>query len=181
MALERGVPGVAESRDNRAHVAYLLALQPMQARRGFSKPELRLARGAGQAYRYSVLSARRRPAAARIWVRLLIAVRVLTVVLGLQVSGVAHAVEDAVNLVSSGHAAHEEQCPADGPCSDCPPGCPQCHCPNALRSIAPHASLPLAFLLEGSKAAAPCADVSAPLSPDLPGLFRPPQAALAVS
>jgi hypothetical protein len=111
---------------------------------------------------------------------LLIATRVLAVVLGLQVSGAAHALEDALSLVVAEQVEHEE-CPADGPCNDCPPGCAQCHCPNSLRSIAPQASPQLTLVFEASKAAASAPRSGAPLSPDLPGLFRPPQAVLAAS
>ena len=107
-------------------------------------------------------------------------VRVLVLVLGLQVSGVAHAAEDALSLVVAEQVEHEE-CPADGPCNDCPPGCAQCHCPNALRSVAPPASLPFVLVLATSKTTARGAKPGAPASPDLPGLFRPPQTALAVS
>lgn len=117
----------------------------------------------------------------RLWVSLFVALRVLVVLLGLHVSGVAHAVEDAVNLVVTGHAEHEEQCPADGPCDDCPPGCPQCHCPNAMRSVAPKAGAPFVLVAEAAIAPAVDAAMRVPLSPDLPGLFRPPQAALTLS
>jgi hypothetical protein len=117
----------------------------------------------------------------RIWVSLFVALRVLVVLLGLQVSGVVHAVEDGVSLAMAGHAEHEEQCPADGPCDDCPPGCPQCHCPNAMRSLAPKAGAPFVLVAEAASAAALDAAMRAPLSPDLPGLFRPPQADLTLS
>lgn len=103
------------------------------------------------------------------------AVRVLCLVLGLQVSGVAHAVEDAVNLVAAGHAEHAEQCPVDGPCNDCPPGCPQCHCPNALRSVAPQAVATVVLSLDASTALALGGGERAPTAPVLPTPFRPPQ------
>jgi hypothetical protein len=114
-------------------------------------------------------------------VSLLVVLRVLAVVLGLQVSGAAHFVEDAVALVTAGHTEHDEQCPADGPCDDCPPGCAQCHCSNALRSAVPSSHSALVPLLEVSKTAACGAVERPPLSPDLPSLFRPPQFARAVA
>jgi hypothetical protein len=115
---------------------------------------------------------------ARSWAALSLALRVLAVVLGLQVSGLAHFVEDAVSAIATGHAEHEDPCPADGPCDDCPPGCPQCHCPNAMRSVAAAPAAPSVLLSETALSAAVAETSSAPLSPDLPGLFRPPQTAL---
>lgn len=104
-------------------------------------------------------------------------VRVLALVLGLQVSGAAHFAADVVALVSVEHAEHE-QCGADGPCDDCPPGCPQCHCPNALRSVAPPASEAITFAFDVSVVAGHAPSERAPMPPELPGLFRPPQAGL---
>jgi hypothetical protein len=109
---------------------------------------------------------------------LLVALRVLAVVLGLQLSGVAHFVEDAVAAIATGHAEHEDPCPADRPCDECPPGCPQCHCSNTMRSVAAAPAAPSVLLAETALSAAVAATSSAPLSPDLPGLFRPPQTAL---
>lgn len=109
---------------------------------------------------------------------MLVALRVLAVVLGLQLSGVAHFVEDAVAAVATGHAEHEDPCPADRPCDECPPGCPQCHCSNAMRSVVPPVGAPSLLLAETALSAAVAETSRAPLSPDLPGLFRPPQIAL---
>jgi hypothetical protein len=103
--------------------------------------------------------------------------RLLCVVLGLQLSGVAHVAEDALSFVVAGHAEHDEQCPADGPCNDCPPGCPQCHCPNALRSVAPQATTDLLPAFQVSTALALVGGEQAPPAPVLPAPFRPPQAA----
>jgi hypothetical protein len=102
---------------------------------------------------------------------------VLSLVLGLQLSGAAHLVEDVEALVSAEHGQHE-QCPADGPCNDCPPGCPQCHCPNALRSVAPPATEMSALAFDASVPAPRAPSEQAPIAPELPGLFRPPQAVL---
>jgi hypothetical protein len=43
----------------------------------------------------------------------------------LQLSGIAHAVADA--LAFAAHEAHEDADCRDGG-SECPPGCPDCHC-----------------------------------------------------
>jgi hypothetical protein len=101
--------------------------------------------------------------------------RVLSLVLGVQLSGIAHVVEDVVSVVVAGHAEHDEQCPADGPCNDCPPGCPQCHCPNALRSVAPLASATVVLGLPASTALPLVGRAERPPSPVLPAPFRPPR------
>jgi hypothetical protein len=111
-------------------------------------------------------------------VSLLVTLRVLAVVLGLQLSGVSHFVEDAAAAIATGHAEHEDPCPADRPCEECPPGCPQCHCSNTMRSLVPPVGAPSLLLAETALSAAGDASSRAPLSPDLPGLFRPPQTAL---
>lgn len=109
------------------------------------------------------------------WLRLVVLVRVLSLVLGLQLSGAAHLVEDAVSVVVAGHAEHDEQCPADGPCNDCPPGCPQCHCPNALRSVVPSAFATVVLGLSTSTAPLLVGREELPPSPVLPAPFRPPR------
>lgn len=100
--------------------------------------------------------------------------RVLAVVLGLQVSGAGHA---AADLVASSHAAGEqEHCPPDGPCDDCPSGCPNCHCPNFMRSVAAPASDAFAArVLPALVSERLLYDARAPGDPALPSLFRPPR------
>jgi hypothetical protein len=109
------------------------------------------------------------------WLRLVLLLRVVSLILGLQLSGAAHLVEDAVSLVVAGQAEHDEQCPADGPCNDCPPGCPQCHCPNALRSVAPLAAATVVLALPASTALVLVGREALPPSPVLPAPFRPPR------
>lgn len=113
----------------------------------------------------------------RAWALLLVALRSLLVVFALQLSGVVHDVSDFVEAVDSGseHAEHE-QCPADGPCSDCPPGCPNCHCPAAMGSLAPPPALAVLPQVIALSPRASLDDTQAALGPDLPGLFRPPRA-----
>jgi hypothetical protein len=109
----------------------------------------------------------------RLAVTLLALLRVLAVVLGLQLSGVGHFATELVESVVS-EEVHHESCPADGPCDDCPPGCPQCHCANGLRSVVPDASSPAVTVLESSDDVAALASEKPP-SPDLPLPFRPPR------
>src|SRR5690242_11987201 len=107
-------------------------------------------------------------------VTLLTLLRVLSLVLGVQLSGVAHfAVEVAEAVVSE--QAHHETCPPDRPCDDCPPGCPQCHCSNGLRSVAPDATSPAASVLETAVNGVPAPARDKPPTPDLPLPFRPPR------
>jgi hypothetical protein len=102
-------------------------------------------------------------------------VRALTVLLALQFCGAIHDVSDAVaSFVSVADVQHEE-CPPDGPCDDCPPGCPNCHC-AALGTLIPALRVDVApALLEESLPA--CLDqTQAVTGPDRPALFRPPRA-----
>jgi hypothetical protein len=109
-------------------------------------------------------------------VTLLALLRVLALVLGVQLSGVAHFATEVVEAVAS-EGAHHETCPPDRPCDDCPPGCPQCHCSNGLRSVAPDAASPVASVLEASADGAPAFTRDKPPSPELPLPFRPPRSA----
>jgi hypothetical protein len=125
-----------------------------------------------------VLRARPRQLTGRIGLSLLALVRMFSLLLGLQLSGAPHFVEDVLVLVTAEHVEHE-QCPADGPCDDCPAGCPQCHCSNALRSVAASSADPIALGFDASLVAGHAPSEQAPIAPELPGLFRPPQADLA--
>lgn len=111
----------------------------------------------------------------RVAVTLLALIRVLAVVLGFQLSGAGHFATELVEAVVSAEV-HHESCPADGPCDDCPPGCPQCHCSNALRSVAPDASPAVASVLETSTDDVRAFTDDEPPSPELPLPFRPPRA-----
>ncbi|MBI5608147.1 MAG: hypothetical protein HY902_04645, partial [Deltaproteobacteria bacterium] len=64
----------------------------------------------------------------RLWTLVL---RVAVLFLGLQSIGLGHALSD-IYSVASGAALHANaDCPDDGPDTDCPPGCPTCHCSHA--------------------------------------------------
>jgi hypothetical protein len=107
----------------------------------------------------------------------LVALRALLVVFALQFSGAIHDISDFVELVAAApDTAGHEQCPVDGPCNDCPPGCPNCHCAAALGSVVPSAPMAAMPALLASTLPASLAETQAPRGPDLPGLFRPPQA-----
>jgi hypothetical protein len=106
-------------------------------------------------------------------VTLLALLRVLAVVLGMQLSGVGHFATELVESMLSDDV-HHESCPADGPCDDCPPGCPQCHCSNGLRSVAPDAAPAVSSVLESSNGVVPALTRDKPPTPDLPLPFRPP-------
>src|SRR5690349_18375369 len=110
----------------------------------------------------------------RLAVALLALLRVLAVVLGLQLSGAVHFATEVVEAVVDA-GAHHETCPADGPCDDCPPGCPQCHCSNGFRSVPPEAAFPLVRVLETSSDGVPAVSREKPASPELPLPFRPPR------
>jgi hypothetical protein len=103
--------------------------------------------------------------------------RALLVVFSLQFSGVVHDTSDFVRAMSAASdQAEHEQCPADGPCHDCPPGCPNCHCAAALGSLTPQLALAILPQLLGLALPASLYETQAPAGPELPGLFRPPRA-----
>ena len=106
--------------------------------------------------------------------------RVLALVLGLELAGVAHLADDLVSVVVSGVVPHDEQCPADRPCDDCPPGCPNCHCQNGLPSLVPRLGSPMVLTLPVVAIVAFEAGARGPLGPELSSLFRPPRAELPV-
>jgi hypothetical protein len=107
---------------------------------------------------------------------LLVVLRLLAVVLSLQFSGIGEPLTELASAVACDVPCHhEDESPQDGPCDDCPPGCPSCHCANALVSIVP---APPAALREAQLLAQPIQlqfSRPAPCSPELSGLFRPPQ------
>jgi len=123
-----------------------------------------------------VLEYRHRHRFARIWLSLLVLARVLALVLGVQLSGAAHIAADVVSLVQSGVVEHDDECPVDGACDDCPPGCPRCHCQNHLPVVVPEA---VSLQVETqARPAVATLDVEAQvlLGPELPSVFRPPRA-----
>jgi hypothetical protein len=120
-----------------------------------------------------VLGALIGPAWYRAFAVLSVVLRALPVVLVLQLSGAAHFVEEAVSLVSQSEV-HHEQCPPDGPCDDCPPGCPQCHCANALRAALPPVS-PSLRAIASCAGEPPSLRQLSPPTPELPSLFKPPR------
>ena len=106
---------------------------------------------------------------------LLACTRLLVVALSLQLSGSPHAAVDlAVAIV--GESGHEEQCPPEGPCDDCPPGCPNCHCSNTLRALEPSSGLVALEAAVRLISAAPERPARPRLRPELPLPFRPPRA-----
>jgi hypothetical protein len=106
----------------------------------------------------------------------LAALRALLVVFALQLSGTIHDLSDFVEAVAAApDKAEHEQCPVNGPCNDCPPGCPNCHCATALGSVAPASPMAILPQLLASAVPASLAETQAPRGPDLPALFRPPQ------
>jgi hypothetical protein len=101
--------------------------------------------------------------------------RLLVMALSIQLSGVAHDAQEMVLSFAASHAEHEDQCPSEEPCNDCPPGCANCHC-SPLRSLVPQAPPALAEAFPAGVVS--CRGESrAPRGPDLPAIFRPPRLA----
>lgn len=99
--------------------------------------------------------------------------RLLTVLIACELSGVVHVALDVA--AACGQAEHgENDCDEEG--HECPPGCPGCHCPN--RAVAWHAP---AFALQRARTLPrPVAEfVWQPALPprevDSAGLYRPPK------
>jgi hypothetical protein len=95
--------------------------------------------------------------------------RALVVAFALQISGLGHAVADAI--CCSGEEHESPDC-ADG--DDCPPGCPDCHC-NHGASLVITDALGTAYAFAAPIDFAPAAGVRA--SPEFScGVYRPPRA-----
>jgi hypothetical protein len=101
--------------------------------------------------------------------------RVVALVFSLQFGGLVHGVTDLVAAVAD--LQHEEErCPLDGPCDDCPAGCPNCHCPNALGALVPAPSLATVLDADATPPEAPLLDRGrAPEGPERPSIYRPPR------
>ena len=116
----------------------------------------------------------RRPRRAIGWLVLLF--RVLAVVASFQVSGAAHLLGDAVEMISLGHHSVDDDHESD-PNHRCPPGCPTCHHVHAGNvSLPVHVASPVSWvpLIEGVVTLLSY-DGTAPPAPDPTSLYRPPR------
>jgi hypothetical protein len=105
---------------------------------------------------------------------LLALVRVVTVLFAMHFSGLIHGISDLVEAVVLADSTEHEQCPPAGPCEDCPPGCPNCHC-GVLGSLEPESPLALLARLPLAPELRQLEGAEAPVGPELPSLFRPPR------
>jgi hypothetical protein len=106
--------------------------------------------------------------------------QVLAAVVGLQMGGVIHAANDVVSICIAG-GEHDDGCPLDGPCDDCPAECPSCHCSNGFRTLAvPPPEIQLSLLAEAPMTVE-WVDAREPAPPDLPSVYRPPRDARSVA
>jgi hypothetical protein len=111
----------------------------------------------------------------KVWLVWLAVLRAFTLIFALQLGGVLHDASDLLSAIAAESDTEHEQCPADGPCDDCPPGCPNCHC-GVLGSLSAAPRLAIAPP-DALSARSPSFEVAeAPKGPELPGLFRPPRA-----
>ena len=104
-------------------------------------------------------------------------VRVVAVVIALQMSGALHAAADA--LTSCAGLSSDSDCDDGLGGKQCPPGCPNCHCP-ARSNVAPPEVFDVAPLLtrsEGQRLAPTFRDDAGPAGPERSPLDRPPRAA----
>jgi len=101
--------------------------------------------------------------------------RVFVVLFSLQLAGTHDGLIDLVHAVAGFADGHRDECPLEGPCDDCLPGCPSCHCSNALTSVVPQVGAPVLLAFADAPSPAPASAGRAPLGPDCPSLFRPPR------
>ncbi|MCC6528496.1 MAG: hypothetical protein IT373_37970 [Polyangiaceae bacterium] len=105
----------------------------------------------------------------------------LALVVAFQIGGLARAVSDAVELVTTGAVHHREGCPDDENGRDCPPDCPTCHCLHCLSGgagLAPqalHAPADPAFA--GPEVGLLLYDARTPRPAEPRGIYRPPRSA----
>jgi len=110
----------------------------------------------------------------RAWIGWFVVLRLVLLAAAVQLSGVGHALTDAALLAFD--VEHQDQeCPPDRPCDDCPPGCPNCHCPNTLRTVVPQLGVEIAAIGPIVNSGASTAARQVPSGPDLPSLYRPPR------
>lgn len=104
---------------------------------------------------------------------LLCGLRLLILLLAVQLSGTATAVELGFG---TDRADCCEDCPLESNGKECPPGCPNCHCLHGQIASVPSSSPVLELLLSSTDAAtAAPLEASAPHAPFLPSLYRPPR------
>lgn len=117
-----------------------------------------------------------KPTSVALGTMILVILRALAVVLGLQLGGIGHAAADLIESIAASSTAEHEQCPPDGACDDCPPGCPSCHCSNRVPSVAAKGTLlPSAVEPPPIDAWRPFANADAPPGPEPASLYRPPR------
>jgi hypothetical protein len=104
------------------------------------------------------------------------AFRMLILLLALQLSGTAAvAVEAGFAVLDRVDCCNE--CPLESSGKECPPGCPNCHCVHGQIALLPASPPELELRLRsGAEAMPEPLEASAPHSPFLPSLYRPPRA-----
>jgi hypothetical protein len=109
---------------------------------------------------------------------LVVLFRTVAVLFALQLGGVLHDALDVAAAVMNVEEEHE-RCPDDGACDDCPAGCPNCHCANAMRLVVPE---PTPYLQIATSSPVAVVWVVAaddtPPRPELASLYRPPRRAV---
>jgi len=106
------------------------------------------------------------------WLRCL-----LTSLLFFQLSGLAHIADDLLDDLLHPGVQHQE-CPDERAGSECPPGCPDCHCVYAAAFTLPLRTLRLLAPPPRPNSPRPlAANSQAPAQPLLASIFRPPRPA----
>jgi hypothetical protein len=106
---------------------------------------------------------------------LALCVRLLVLLLGLQVSGIAALAE--LSLREHGCTACCEDCPLDREGRECPPSCPDCHCAHGGSTALPRSfAVTLSELHDaGQPIKAHRAERAGPRSSATRGVYRPPR------
>jgi hypothetical protein len=122
----------------------------------------------------SVQNCRRSPSNFRSWRKqALFALRVVLFALAFQFSGFAGALEIAAEVC----AGEASECPLEKQGKECPPRCPQCHCPHANGLAAPSGELVLVGAAVGVRVGLEHAAPTFVGSPVRSNPYRPPRSA----
>ena len=103
--------------------------------------------------------------------------RALVVLLALQLSGVGHALADLRLITDDATTERHGDCSTEEPGRDCPPGCPTCHHANGGVGSLPIQTGFVVIPAPPEVLHFSPEEADAPLSPELPSVFRPPKRA----
>jgi len=110
---------------------------------------------------------------------LALVVRALVLLVSLELSGLTGVAAAMIAIDAEGTGDCCSDCPLEKSGKECPPGCPACHCSHGATALPPLVAAPSvdAFVRNVSVPHL-LSTQSAPRTPNLPGVYRPPRFAL---